>query len=373
MSTTRASGRGAVQKPAHDPALEVGLGAVASGLGPTVVTFGSHLTDGSHGLKRSIDVPRLLSNYQNKYMRGLAVSLLVFVLSGNPALGDVLILRGGQVIFGTIQSQGADGYKFQRGTSTFSYPHATVTFSYQARTKGGLSAAASLPSWGEVVEHAGSQTWGTSVKQIPATVVDKGIFRNVPYLSFRCGLDYEINVYGDPEQPSGIEIGCYRSLLQKTEAKENCVALIAELMRRDDLKEAVKSAKRNKDLVEIKEWTIEVSPPEGSDSYGGWWVSVYSEKVLDSQRASAQEMATLSVARSQLTNSADGSSGWSSQDLRFARPQATPVVTQPALAVQQVAPRAGSTASSYSGAGRVYVSGYTRKDGTYVHSHSRRR
>ena len=369
------SGRGAVQKLAHDPALVVGLGAVASGLGPTVVTFGSLLTDRSHRLKRSIDVPRLLSNYRNNYMKGLAVSLLVFVLGGNPALGDVLILRGGQVIFGTIQSQGADGYKFQRGTSTFSYPHATVTFSYQARPKDGLSAAASLPSWGEVVERAGSQTWGTSVKQIPATVVDKGIFRNVPYLSFRCGLDYEINVYGDPEQPSGIEIGCYRSLLQKAEAKENCVALIAELMRRDDLKEAVKNAKRNKDLLEIKEWTIEVSPPEGSDSYGGWWVSVYSEKVLNSQRASAQEMANVSVARSQLTDSADGTSGWSSQDLRFARPQVATAVARPVPPVRQVAPvmRSAPVPPASSSSGRVYVSGYTRKDGTYVHAHTRRR
>lgn len=220
-----------------------------------------------------------------------------------------------------------------------------------------------------MVERAGTQPWSSSVRQIPATVIDTGVFRNVPYLSFRCNADYEINIYGDPEQPSGIEIGCYRSLLQKPESKENCIALIAELMRREDLKGAVKSAKRNKDLVEIKEWTVEVSPPEGSDSYGGWWVSVYSEKVLDSQRASAQEMAHLSVARSQLTSRGDGSSGWSSQDLRFARPQAA----QPTPPVSQVAPVTGGTASSNPGAGRVYVSGYTRKNGTYVHAHSRRR
>ncbi len=308
-------------------------------------------------------------------MRGLAVSLLVLVLTGNPALGDVLILRGGQVIFGTIQSQSAEGYKFQRGASTFSYPHATVTLSHQQRPKGASSAEASLPAWGEVIERAGLQTWGASAKQIPASVIDRGVFRNVPYLSFCCGLDYEINVYGDPEQPSGIEIGCYRSLLQNPTAKENCVALIADLMRRDDLKEGVKSAKRNKDLVEIKEWTIEVSPPEGSNSYGGCWVSVYSEKVLNSQRASAQEMANVSVARSQLTDSADGTSGWSSQDLRFARPQVATAVARPMPQVRQVAPvtRSAPVPPASSSSGRVYVSGYTRKDGTYVHAHTRRR
>ena len=297
------------------------------------------------------------------------MSLLVLALSSNPACGDMLILRGGTVVFGTIQSQGAEGYKFQRGTSTYSYPSAIVTLSYQARPKGGADESPGLPTWGEVIERVGNQPWGSLVKQSPATVIDKGIFRNVPYLSFRCSADYEINVYGDPERPSGIEIGCYRSLLNKPEAKEKCVALIADLMRRDDLKEAVKNTTRNKDLVEIKEWTIEVSPPEGSDSYGGWWVSVYSERALDSQRASAQEMANVSVARSQLTDSGDGTSGWSSQDLRFARPQVPTAVAPPAPPVRQIAPVPPTSSSS----GRVYVSGYTRKDGTYVHAHTRRR
>lgn len=43
---------GTILKLAHDPALEVGLGAVAFGLGLKVVTFGSLFTDRSHGLKR---------------------------------------------------------------------------------------------------------------------------------------------------------------------------------------------------------------------------------------------------------------------------------------------------------------------------------
>jgi len=76
------------------------------------------------------------------------VSFLALALGNSPACGDMLILRGGQVIFGTIQSQGSDGYKFQRGTSTFSYPNGTVTLSYQARPKGGASSSITLPTWG---------------------------------------------------------------------------------------------------------------------------------------------------------------------------------------------------------------------------------
>lgn len=58
--------------------------------------------------------------------------------------------------------------------------------------------------------------------QIPATVIDKGVLRNVPYKSYRAG-DYEVNVYGDPDQPARVEIGVYRSLLTSQDAKHNCV------------------------------------------------------------------------------------------------------------------------------------------------------
>src|SRR5207249_3122550 len=68
-----------------------------------------------------------------------------------------------------------------------------------------------------------------ALEQIPATVIDKGILKNVPYLSHRSG-DYEFNVYGDPEAPSGIEIGIYNQLLADPSAKERCVNLMVALL-----------------------------------------------------------------------------------------------------------------------------------------------
>ncbi|MBI3878061.1 MAG: hypothetical protein HY300_19225 [Verrucomicrobia bacterium] len=295
-------------------------------------------------------------------MQRIIFSAFFLTIIVHSACADILVLNGGQVVFGTIRSQGNDGYQLQRGTTTIKYANGMVFRSYQ-RPQKRETAISGLPSWGDVVEGIALKPWGGNLKQIPATVVDKGVLRNVPYLSFRCGVDYEVNIYGDPEQPASIEIGCYRSLLKSAEAKENCIAVIAGLMRNEELKKAVISAKRDKDLISVDEWVVEVTPPEGLDSYGGWWVSVYSEKMLDSQRASPAEMANITVNRAQIGGAANSTSGWSQEDLRFARPASTPPAITPAI----------QSSPANSGSGPVYVNGYTRKDGTYVHSYTRRR
>src|SRR4051794_37007832 len=63
-----------------------------------------------------------------------------------------------------------------------------------------------LPSMSNVVKAARAQPWGADLKQIPATVIEVGELASVPYLSF-AGNDIELNVYGDPEKPAGIEVG----------------------------------------------------------------------------------------------------------------------------------------------------------------------
>src|SRR4051812_25923776 len=63
-----------------------------------------------------------------------------------------------------------------------------------------------LPAMEAVVKAARAQPWGADLKQIPATVIEVGELASVPYLSF-AGTDIELNVYGDPAKPAGIEVG----------------------------------------------------------------------------------------------------------------------------------------------------------------------
>ena len=310
-------------------------------------------------------------------------------------------------------------------------------------------------SHSEIVDRLSKEYWIKDLKQIPATVIDKGIMRNVPYLSYKSG-DYELNIYGDPENPAAVELGIYRSLLSNKFAKKWCVDFVSGLLRYQNRqqREAWQYLDYDKDIYTNGEMIIEITPPNDEDAYGGWWISAYSAKVLDSVRATPKEIENITVPKN-ISALQTNTSGWSEPDMKLARPtkateanattttidgveyknarivkrnpaevtvyHSAGVATIPieALSVDmqlefgydptaaeafrkarddaqrqasaQAAERANqqaaqSQASSvdvsslavpYTGQsydeGRVYVSGYSRKNGTYVHSYTRRR
>jgi hypothetical protein len=193
------------------------------------------------------------------------------------------------------------------------------------------------------VDLAFIEDWGSEVKQIPATVVDKGVLMAVPYQSFRAG-NYEFNVYGDPEHPACLEIGVYKDLLGSLSAKQRCVAFMASLLPDPGDRCLLRSLNLNQDLRERGGLTFEVTPETAEDAYGGWWVSVYDTAALGKSRSSPQEREAITVQRdAPETSQAGGPAQWSPQELALARP----------------------------GGKTVYVRGYTRKDGTYVQAHTR--
>ena len=218
-----------------------------------------------------------------------------------------------------------------------------------------------------IVAVVAAAPWAAGFRQIPATVIDVGVMRNIPYKSHRAGRDYEINIYGDPNSPAGFEIGVHGDLVNNDTARQGCIDCLCRLLGEPGDQRVVAGMDREKDLKVRNGLTFEVTPPTAPDAYGGWWISAYDEEALDKARATQEEMRSITVARSSVQAptaaaavsaapqghaDADALGDWSSQDLRFAR-----------------APAARTRGST--GGDRVYVGGYTRKDGTYVHSHTR--
>jgi hypothetical protein len=174
---------------------------------------------------------------------------------------------------------------------------------------------------------------------------------HVPYQSFRSG-DYEVNVYGDPQRPAGLEVGVYKDLLKSHLAKTRCVEFLATVLTEPADRAVLRSLKLAQDTRERSGLTFEVTPETAADAYGGWWVSVYDRPALDRSRASDRELKEITVRRDEVKKAPAGGTGgtaWTLRDLTYARP----------------AP------SGSSGGGTVYVRGYTRKDGTYVRPHTR--
>jgi len=302
-----------------------------------------------------------------------------------------------------------------------------------------------FPKCSEISLRLGKQSWAKDLRQIPATVIDKGVMRNVPYISFQSG-DCELNVYGDPDNPAGVEIGLYRSLLADDAAKKRCLDFMSEMLPSQTYRALLQKLDPKKDAVTSSGLTIEITPPTDDDAYGGWWVSAYYVTALDYFRASPAEIANITVPKNMTTtNSQAELSGWSASDMKLARPStnlleinvasisiggnkyerarivkrnpaeatiyhSTGVATYPLAQfspdiqrtlgydptaadayirtqaesqkaatqekteaqTQQPAQATVDDAQSYD-SDRVYVRGYYRKNGTYVHSYTRRR
>ncbi len=202
--------------------------------------------------------------------------------------------------------------------------------------------------------------------QIPATVIDEGVLRNVPYLSYRAGK-LELNIYGDPEAPAGVEIGIYGANTS-TPFKRKLVAFVAEVT----TAEFTESFNLDADKKRLGSIDYEVTPPTAPDAYGAWWISAYDMTRLESARLADTELNEITVKRAEIARLVAKEAAlaaeqrrvaaWSAADLARA---VRPVVTSSSTVTSAPEP-------SYN-TGRVYVRGYYRKNGTYVNGYYRSR
>ena len=177
-----------------------------------------------------------------------------------------------------------------------------------------------FPSCNDITNRLSTLTWAKDLQQIPATVIDSGVLKDVPYNSFKAG-DYEVNVYGDPSAPACVEIGIYRTLLNDRTAMKNCTDFMSGILPRGNHKYALTQLHLAKDWMESDGICMEITPPQDEDAYGGWWVSAYISDALNRARASPEEMAFISVPKATASAELSGTpSGWSKSDMKLARP-----------------------------------------------------
>lgn len=239
-----------------------------------------------------------------------------------------------------------------------------------------------LPSWGPTLLALSGKDWAKNIAQIPATVIDVGVLRSVPYMSFRFGTSGELNIYGDPDDPAAVEIGLYGPDKDSVAAKRKCLEFMSSVLVSKADAGIVKALNLTEDNVSRSGLTAEVTPADAPDAYGGWWVSIYFLERLDLARAGKEELEGISVRRE--TTDVPSEPG--------AEPPAKPAPTaEPANPVpprrtelrlaeltrwskkDMERARPPTKDEDQANKGRVYVRGYYRKDGTYVKGHSRRR
>jgi hypothetical protein len=289
---------------------------------------------------------------------------LLSLLGYLPLKADVIILQNGNVVAGTVLQQDEGGVLMKMDYGTSHYPASWVKdVQKEGATPLESNGAERIPNWSKIISALATNSWAHELKQIPATVIDKGILYDVPYISFRCNSGgYEINIYGDLDNPAGLEIGAVNYLVKSDTAKSNCVDFVCSVLTSNEDKKAVRSLKwMAKDLQKKDGATFEITLPSEPDSYGGWWVSVYDENALTNARANGEDLLAITqpriVPKTQPASLSTATvpaptTTWAPDDFSDARP--------------------GAIGTS-GGGGVVYVRGYYRKNGTYVHAYTRKR
>jgi len=186
---------------------------------------------------------------------------------------------------------------------------------------------------GLIIETFATRFGARDLKQVPSEVIDTGIFRYVPYLTYETARG-ELNIYGDPQHPAGVEIGIYAG---KTRTKEELRNLMAGLLQQAADRELVHGLSLDEDKLERAGLTFEVTPPTGEGSYGGWWISIYDEAAINKARASDAELKTIAV-------------------------EAPAQKNDPPAEPKKPARKSKEPGTS----DRVYIQDYTREDGAYV-------
>jgi hypothetical protein len=143
-------------------------------------------------------------------------------------------------------------------------------------------------------------------EQIPPTAIDKGLLRNIPYLSFRANERVEFNVYGDPERPVALEFGIYGERRPNSRTRQIFREFIAgHLGDRNQIRALYNLAPAKRDLRAGK-LAFRLILPDDPDGYGATWIVVYRPDGLARARLSDKAYAAM-TRPFEAVNNPDGS------------------------------------------------------------------
>jgi len=237
---------------------------------------------------------------------------------------DSLVLKDGRTVRGLIVKNSVDSVLLQEEFGENLYPKKDIL---RIRDEADInilftdiSRKADLPSWRVIANDLRMIDRIRSVVAIPATAIDNGEFRNVPYISFRVNEMVELNIYGDPNDPAGLELGIYGRHSGDDKLRKRLRSYLAGFLTTREEIAALYSLDLKGGSKKAGDITVEITPKSAPDAYGAWWISLYSMKDLDAVRLSDKAYAKLARPPSEVVgkNGEVIASGWTKKDLEQA-------------------------------------------------------
>jgi hypothetical protein len=206
---------------------------------------------------------------------------------------DTLQLLDGTVVHGLIIKNSRDSVLIQQETGELDIPKNKIVRIIDNADRNvlytGMNRKGQLPSWRVIANDLRTHDAVKSLVEIPATVIDVADFKNVPYKSFRVNEDIELNIYGDPENPAGVELGIYGPRSADKKLRKLLRAYLAGFLTTREEIAALYSLGLNKGKTQVGNIVLEITPAHAFDAYGAWWVSLYNPTALSQVRLSDSE------------------------------------------------------------------------------------
>lgn len=232
-------------------------------------------------------------------MTAIAVGHSAMEAPAKRLLPDTIVMNDGKVLHGLIIKNDAENVTLQQENGEVEIPKAYIRrIDDQVHSSAFFTDIAdpgTLPPWRMIVGDLRTDDNIKSFRQIPATAIDNGYLKNIPYLSFKINQRVEMNVYGDPNHPVCLEFGIYERGERITEFKKIIRAYLAGILTARHEVSALYSLDEKGGKCRVGKFTFMVTPPTAPDAYGGWWISIYDSKRLDGERVSDGQYAKVTL------------------------------------------------------------------------------
>jgi len=203
---------------------------------------------------------------------------------------DSIVMNDGTVLRGMILKNDAEKVVLQERLEEVEIPKSNIRRIEDQGDAGvyfaDLIAPGKLPPWRMIVQDLRSDDSVTSFRQIPATTIDNGYLKNIPYLSFRINGHVEMNVYGDTEDPVCLEFGVYEKGGSLVRLQKIIHSYLAGCLSSRAQIAALYSLSNSGGECQVGNLHFKITPATSPDAYGGWWISVYDPKALKEERVS---------------------------------------------------------------------------------------
>ncbi|MGH8045686.1 MAG: hypothetical protein ACREKL_00440 [Chthoniobacterales bacterium] len=241
---------------------------------------------------------------------------------------DQVMLRNGTRVSGTILAQSKDRVIMRVGEGNAVYSKKAIWRIYEDITdhppETGVLKRDALPPFWIPLSDLYHEDWVNSLKSVKAGPVTEEPLHNVPYVSFRANTIYEMNIYGNPADPAGLEIGYYGNMwFHSKDAQKRCRQFLSSYLTGLNQLQAVYKLNASGGREMVSGLTIEITP----NVYGGWWIAAWNPAKMDAARCKDEAAWKLACEKNLaiIKQSTAGKTEWMKYSLKDAAKRYLPI------------------------------------------------